>query len=176
MASSKLFTPFQIGPIHLKHRIVMAPLTRFRGDDAHVALPIVAEYYGQRASVPGTFMITEATFISARASGYPNVPGLWTPEQLASWKNVTDAVHSKGSFIFSQLWALGRQANPKILEKEGAGDLVSASAVPKEEGGPVPRALSEGEIWRFVEEYAQAAKNAVEVAGFDGVEIHGANG
>lgn len=176
MSSSKLWQPLKIGPLTLNQRIVMAPLTRFRADDNHVPLPIVAEYYGQRASVPGTLLITEATFISARASGYPNVPGLWTKEQLASWKEVTDAVHAKGSYIFAQLWALGRAANPGMLEKEGAGELVSASDVPIKEGGPKPKPLSEGEIWGFVEDYARAAKNAVEVAGFDGVEIHGANG
>ena len=174
--NTRLFTPLKIGPVTTSNRIVMAPLTRFRADDNHVPLPIVAEYYGQRASTPGTLLITEATFISARAGGYANVPGLWNAEQLASWKKVTDAVHAKGSFIFAQLWALGRQADPETLAKEGVGDYVSASAVPIQEGVPAPRPLTEEEIWKYVDEYATAAKNAIEVAGFDGVEIHGANG
>jgi NADPH2 dehydrogenase len=176
MSPSKLWQPLKIGPVTLKQRIVMAPLTRFRADDTHVPLPIVAEYYGQRASVPGTLLITEATFISARASGYANVPGLWTPEQLASWKKVTDAVHAKGSYIFAQLWALGRAAHPGTLERDRAGPFVGASDVPIREGGPKPRPLNEEEIWSFVGDYVTAAKNAIEIAGFDGVEIHGANG
>ncbi|OCK79641.1 NADH:flavin oxidoreductase/NADH oxidase family protein [Lepidopterella palustris CBS 459.81] len=174
--SSKLFTPLKIGPITLSNRLVMAPLTRFRADDAHVPLPFVKEYYAQRAVVPGTLLITEATFISPRAGGLPNVPGLWSPEQLVAWKGVTDAVHAAGSHIFVQLWALGRAANPAVLKAEGVGDVVSSSAVPMAEDAAVPRALSEAEIQDFIADYAKAAKAAIEQAGFDGVEIHGANG
>lgn len=174
--TSKLFTPLQIGPLTLQHRLVLAPLTRFRASDAHIPLPFVKDYYAQRAAVPGTLLITEATFISPAASGYPNVPGLWSTEQLQAWKEVTDAVHAKGSHIFMQLWALGRTANAKVKAAEGTGDLVSSSATPLSDDAPAPRELTEEEIWQYVADYATAAKRAVEEAGFDGVEIHGANG
>ena len=166
---SRLFTPLQIGPYTLSSRLVMAPLTRFRADDSHVQLPFVKDYYTQRACVPGTLIITEATFISPRGSGYPNVPGIWTQEQIAAWKEVVESVHKAGGIIFLQLWALGRTANPQVKEKEGSGDVVSSSAMPENSEKAVPRAMSEEEIWEFVGDYAQAAKNAVQGAGFDGV-------
>jgi len=101
---SKLFQPLQLGKAKLGHRIALAPLTRFRADDDHVPLPIVKTYYEQRGSVPGTLLITEATIISPRASGYYNVPGIYNDAQIKAWKEVTDAVHAKGSIIYCQLW------------------------------------------------------------------------
>ncbi|KAJ9664043.1 hypothetical protein H2198_000546 [Neophaeococcomyces mojaviensis] len=180
MSSDRLFKPLKLGNLQLNHRIVMAPLTRFRADDKHIPIDIVAEYYAQRAVVPGTCIITEATFISPRASGYKNVPGIWNDTQVMAWKNVTDAVHAKGSFIYLQLWALGRVAESKnLVDAEGGPyKVVSASEVPVkpvEDGGHVPHALTHDEIKVFINDYAQAAKNAM-TAGFDGVEIHGANG
>ncbi|KAF2141279.1 uncharacterized protein K452DRAFT_359065 [Aplosporella prunicola CBS 121167] len=176
-SNSKLFTPFKVGASNLEHRIAMAPLTRFRADDSHVPTDMMAEYYSQRAVIPGTLLISEAAPISKRAGGYANVPGLYTEEQLAGWKKVTDAVHAKGSKIWAQLWALGRTANPQVQEAEGLKDaLVSSSPVPMSDNSPTPRALTEEEIKSYIQDYAQAAKNAVEKAGFDGVEIHGANG
>lgn len=171
-----LFHPIHIGSTPLSHRVVMAPLTRYRANDAHVHTSLAVEYYSQRASVSGTLLITEATFISPRAAGYANVPGIYNKDQIAAWKNVTDAVHKKGSYIFCQLWALGRAAKPEIVRKE-AGEkwFASSSAVPMEAGTEEPRPLEEEDIWTLVGDYAQAAKNAIE-AGFDGVEIHGANG
>ena len=172
----KLSDPIKIGPSQLAHRMVMAPLTRVRADDNHVHLPIAKEYYGQRASVPGTLIITEATFISPSASGMPNAPGIWNADQVAAWKGVTDAVHAKKSFIWLQLWALGRAAEQSVLDKEYPGTkVVSASALAIDSDHDEPQALDEEGIQRFIGEYAQAAKNAIE-AGFDGVEIHGANG
>jgi NADPH2 dehydrogenase len=176
MASSNLFKPLKLGNIQLQNRIVMAPLTRFRADDDHVPLPFVPEYYAQRASVPGTLLITEATFIAPQAGGYGNAPGIWSQAQIKSWKKVTDAVHAKKSFIFLQLWALGRAADPSQLKKElgdkgvvkGAGDIAF-------EGGAKPTPLTEDEIKEYIGLYAQAAKNSI-AAGFDGVEIHSANG
>ena len=154
----------------------MAPLTRYRANDAHVHTSLAIEYYSQRASVSGTLLITEATFISPRASGYANAPGIYNKDQIEAWKNVTDAVHKKGSYIVCQLWALGRAAIPEIVRKEaGEESFASSSAVPMQAGAEAPRALEEEEIWGFIGEYVQAAKNAME-AGFDGVEIHGANG
>jgi len=172
--SSKLFTPLQVGTSKLQHRLVMAPLTRFRADDKNVQLPFVKEYYGQRASVPGTMLITEATFISPRASGYPNVPGIWNKDQIKAWKEVTETVHAKGSYIYLQLWALGRVASPDVLKTHGE-KLRSSSAVPADKDHPVPEEMTEEDIKNFIADYAQAAKNAIE-AGFDGVEVHGANG
>jgi NADPH2 dehydrogenase len=165
----RMFTPLKIGPYTLSNRLVMAPLTRFRADDNHVQLPFVKEYYTQRACVPGTLLITEATFISPRASGYPNVPGIWSKEQIAAWKEVVESVHKAGGVIFLQLWALGRTANPQVKEKEGTGDVVSSSDIAENSDKVAPRPLKEEEIWEYVQDYATAAKNAVEGAGFDGV-------
>ncbi|KAJ5232268.1 Chanoclavine-I aldehyde reductase [Penicillium chermesinum] len=170
---SKLFQPLHVGRTQLSHRITLAPLTRFRADDNHVPLSYVKDYYAQRGSTPGTLLISEATLISPRAGGYNNVPGLWSDAQISGWKEVTSAVHAKGSYIFAQLWALGRVADPAILASEGL-DLVSASDIPVS-GSPKPHPLTEAEIEAFIADYAQAARNAIE-AGFDGVEIHGANG
>lgn len=112
MSDSKLFQPLQLGKAKLGHRIAMAPLTRFRADDNHVPTPMMKTYYEQRASVPGTFIITEATFISERAGGYNNIPGIWNEDQIKGWKHITDAVHAKGSFIYMQLWVC---VSPTVL-------------------------------------------------------------
>ncbi|MCJ1315818.1 Chanoclavine-I aldehyde reductase fgaOx3 [Xylographa vitiligo] len=169
-----LSDPLRIGKCQLQHRLVMAPLTRYRADDAHVPLPMAIEYYAQRASVPGTLLITEATFISPRASGYNNIPGIYSTAQIAQWKQITAAVHAKQSYIYLQLWALGRAAQPEVLAAEGY-DHVSSSATPMSADAPTPRALTEPEIHAFIADYAAAARNAI-AAGFDGVEIHAANG
>lgn len=174
-ANSKLFEPLQIGNVKLSNRLAMAPLTRFRAEDDHTHSKIAAEYYAQRASYPGTFLITEASFISERGSGYPNVPGVYSSAQIKAWKEITDAVHAKGSFIALQLWALGRAANPEVLKKEHDLPLKSSSAVAMTDNSPVPEELTEEEIQVLIKDYAQAAKNSIE-AGFDLVEIHGANG
>jgi NADPH2 dehydrogenase len=169
-----LFDPISLGNIDLKHRIVLAPLTRIRADDGSVPLDIVTEYYSQRASVPGTLLITEGTFVSRRAGGRLNVPGIYTQEQIQAWRNVTGAVHAKGCYIYCQLWALGRAADPKVLEASG-DRVVSSSDVPLTGDSTLPRPLTEEDIRGFITDYVVAAKNAIE-AGFDGVEIHGANG
>ena len=133
-------------------------------------------YYAQRASTPGTLLVSEGTFISPQGSGLAHVPGLWTQPQLAAWRRITDAVHARGGRIFCQLWALGRAAQAKDMAKKGL-DVVSSSAVAiPGKGYAVPREMGEEEIGRAVGEYASAARGAVEVGGFDGVEIHGANG
>ncbi|EOO01601.1 putative nadh:flavin oxidoreductase nadh oxidase family protein [Phaeoacremonium minimum UCRPA7] len=173
-APSQLFSPFKIGNLELKHRIVMAPLTRFRNDENHVPLPFVSDYYAERASVPGTFIIAESTVVSPRAAGYSNLPGIWSKDQIASWKRVTTAVHAKGSYIFLQLWALGRVADKEIAEKEGM-KIVSSSNISMDSDHPEPEALSYEEIQILVADFGQGAKNAIE-AGFDGIEVHGANG
>ncbi|KAJ4258515.1 Chanoclavine-I aldehyde reductase fgaOx3 [Fusarium falciforme] len=175
---TKLFTPLKVGAMSLSHRIAMAPMTRLRASDSHVPLPSVKEYYKQRASAPGSLVVTEATVISPRHGGYANVPGIYNQSQIDAWREVTNAVHAKGSYIFLQLWALGRAANPQFLEK-GGHQLVSSSDVPMKSAFSddmhYPTPLTEDGIWDAISDFAAAAKNAIS-AGFDGVEIHGANG
>ncbi|KAL0953033.1 hypothetical protein HGRIS_007235 [Hohenbuehelia grisea] len=175
----KLFQPIDVGATKLTHRVVLAPLTRARAAKEHVPLrPIVKEYYEQRASTPGTLLITEATFIAAQAGGYENIPGIWNEAQISAWKEITDAVHSKGSFIYLQLWALGRTASPKDLVAENPDfRLVGASDIRLSYGKDhAIHPLTTQEIQEYIQLYATAASNAVHQAGFDGVEIHGANG
>jgi NADPH2 dehydrogenase len=154
--------------------IMLTTITRFRASDEHVILPMAAEYYGQRACVPGTLLITEATFIDEQYGGYPNVPGIYNQQQIDAWKKVTDEVHKKGSFIYLQLWALGRVANKGFCEAKGI-TVKGASPIPLDDDHAVPKEMTQDEINETVKAYAQGAKNAI-AAGFDGVEIHGANG
>ena len=158
MSTSKLFQPVKVGDLTLAHRVVLAPLTRFRGTAEHVHTDLGVEHYRQRGSTPGTLLITEGTFIAAKAGGYPHVPSIETDEQLVAWKKVcfsnfrphsnflthrlqiTDAVHEQKSFIFAQLWALGRTANPDALKAEGF-ELVGPSDIPAA-GKAKPRPLT----------------------------------
>ncbi|KAH7491011.1 putative inactive reductase [Fusarium oxysporum f. sp. matthiolae] len=174
LAGSRLFKPIKIGNITPQHRIAMCPLTRYRASDDHVPQPSFQDYYGQRASTPGTLLISEGTFISPDHGGYANAPGIYNQEQIKAWRLVTDAVHAKGGYIFCQLWALGRTASPEVAEKEGI-IFRSSGDIPVDSDHPKPRPLSIPEIHETAQSYAQAAKNAIE-AGFDGVELHGANG
>ncbi|KAJ3513898.1 hypothetical protein NLJ89_g2698 [Agrocybe chaxingu] len=175
MSTPALFQPIQVGSSTLQHRVVLAPLTRYKATPKeHVPIvPLVKKYYSQRGSRPGTLLVTEATFIAARAGGYDNVPGIWSDDQIAAWKEVTNGVHEQGSFIYLQLWALGRAAYPSVLQEDGF-DFVAPSPIGLNDNA-TPRALTVPEIKEYVQLYAQAAKNAIQ-AGFDGVEIHGANG
>ncbi|OGM40910.1 NADH:flavin oxidoreductase/NADH oxidase family protein [Aspergillus bombycis] len=173
--STQLFEPLRVGNLTLNHRVVMAPLTRLRADEHHVPLPMSTNYYAQRASVPGTLIIAEATLISAAAGGVPHAPGLFTDAQIQAWKKITDAVHAKGSYIYCQLIALGRAADPSTLRKEGGFEVSAPSAIAMQDGATVPQALSEEEIRGFIRDFAAAGRNAI-LAGFDGVEVHGANG
>ncbi|KAJ7082113.1 hypothetical protein C8R44DRAFT_844861 [Mycena epipterygia] len=173
-------TPVEIGTIALQHRVVIAPLTRCKASAEHIPyLPLVAEYYAQRATHPGTLLITESTLIAARAGGLANVPGISVPgERCGRRMQLAAAVHAKGSFIFMQLWALGRVAEPAqqaVVARGRTFPYVSASDVPLTSRSARPRALSVAEIEMFVAIYAQAALNAI-AAGFDGVEVHSANG
>ncbi|KAL0952979.1 hypothetical protein HGRIS_007191 [Hohenbuehelia grisea] len=172
----KLFQPIKVGNVTLQQRVALAPLTRVKADEEHVpSLPLVQEYYKQRSSSPGTLLITEATFIAPQAGGYTNVPGIWSDKQIEHWKQITDSVHAQGSFIYLQLWALGRAAEKSNLDPEGL-PYISASDIPLTYKKDAPRALTKEEIAEYVQLYSQAASNAVNRAGFDGVEIHGANG
>ncbi|KAH7305945.1 hypothetical protein B0I35DRAFT_443558 [Stachybotrys elegans] len=169
MASSKLFQPIKVGQCQLEHRIVMPPLTRCRADAENVILPEAVEYYTQRACVPGGLIVAEATHISPRHCARRHLVGVWTKPQIEGWRKVVDAVHAKGCRMFCQLIAPGR-AGHWLGE-----DLVSSSPTPMEIGAEVPREMTEAEIWQCVADFAQAAKNCME-AGFDGIELHGANG
>jgi NADPH2 dehydrogenase len=174
MMDSRLFKPVKIGNLTLKHRMGMCPLTRYRATDEHVPTADFIEYYQQRASTPGTLIISEGTFIAPEHGGYANAPGIWNAAQIEAWRKVTNAVHAKGSFIFCQLWALGRTADVAVAQKEGV-PFRSSSDIPVDSDRPPPAPMTHEEIRTTAEQYAQAAKNAVE-AGFDGVELHGANG
>jgi N-ethylmaleimide reductase len=181
---SSLFDPIQAGHLKLANRIVMAPLTRNRSPEA-VPRDITATYYAQRASAG--LLITEATAISQQGQGYADVPGLYGSEQLDAWKRVTDAVHAEGGKIVVQLWHVGRVSHNE-LQPDG-GQPVAPSAITAKtktvlfrDGVPTyvetsePRALDASELPGIVHTYAAAARNAVETAGFDGVEVHAANG
>ncbi|NOX45903.1 MAG: alkene reductase [Chlorobi bacterium] len=175
-----LLRSISLGKLALKNRVAMAPLTRRRATDDYVPTEIMATHYVQRASAG--LIITEATNISRQGTGYMNTPGIYTPEQIEAWKPVTEAVHAKGGKVFMQIWHVGRVSHPLLQEDEKLP--VSASAI-KAEGKQktpqghmemvVPRALETDEVPGIVEDFKNAALNAIE-AGFDGVEIHGANG
>ncbi|KAI0036283.1 putative NADPH2 dehydrogenase chain OYE2 [Vararia minispora EC-137] len=171
---SHIFQPLQVGPHDLQHRIVLAPLTRNRATADHIPTSLMREYYAQRASTPGTLLITEATPVAECAGGMRNVPGIWNEAQIEGWRTIVDAVHDKGSFIWLQLWALGRAGYPEVLAEHNY-PYVSASAIKLKDRTVVPRALTILEIKKYVELFATAARNARR-AGFDGVEMHGANG
>ena len=174
-----LSSPVQFGDLKLKNRVIMAPLTRSRATDDRVPTAMMAEYYAQRASAG--LIISEATVISEEANGYLNTPGLFSDAQVEGWKQVTSAVHEKGGLIVAQLWHVGRVSDPELLNGETP---VSASAVqqagqvsllrPKRDY-VVPRPLEISEIHSITEQFKQAAIRAKE-AGFDGVELHAANG
>ncbi|KAL4959703.1 alkene reductase [Aspergillus stella-maris] len=178
-----LFQPLRLGAFALQHRVIQAPCTRMRStkesDGVWVPNDLNVQYYEQRAS-NGGLMLTEATPISASAAGYPGVPGIFTPSQIAGWKKVTDAVHAKGGLILCQLWHVGRATTPGML---GGKQPVSSSDIPISGNAPdgtvfadaPPRPMTVDDIKETVAEYAAASKRAIE-AGFDGVEIHGANG
>lgn len=185
MSSITLFQPANAGSLPLANRIVMAPMTRARTlQPGNIPSPMMATYYAQRASAG--LIITEATQISATAQGYSWTPGIYTAEHIAGWKQVTDEVHKAGGRIFCQLWHVGRMSDPQFHPD---GKPVAPSALPFDgqvwivddngKGGmvdcPVPRALSKDEIKSIIADYRQAALNAID-AGFDGVEVHGANG
>ena len=179
-----LFSPLKIGPYQPAHRLVMAPLTRMRAEKpALVPRPLNAEYYAQRAT-PGGLIIAEASPVMPTGFGNPGVPGIYTEQQIEGWRKVVDAVHAKGGIIFLQLWHVGRVSHSSF--QPGGVLPVAPSAVPIADlktvtaGGEVvsyetPRALETSELPGVIESYRQAAKNALK-AGFDGVEVHGANG
>ncbi len=175
-----LFMPYQLGPYKLKNRFVMAPLTRNRAGEGNVPQAMNVTYYRQRSSAG--LIITEGSQISPGAVGYPATPGIHSAAQIAGWRQITEAVHERGARIFLQLWHCGRVSHPSLLPD---GALPVAPSAIQPEGNAftfqglvpfvMPRALEAAELPSIVDEYRQAAQNAL-VAGFDGVEIHAANG
>jgi N-ethylmaleimide reductase len=178
---SKLFSSTKIGPYQLSHRVVMAPLTRMRSDPGDIPSDLMIEYYSQRAS-KGGLIVSEATPVSIRGYGYAGAPGIYSDRQIEGWRRVTDAVHAKGGRIFLQLWHVGRQSHSDLQpngEPPVAPSAIAAEGHAYTQNGEVPfsmpRALALEEIPGIVEEFRSAAERAL-CAGFDGVEIHGANG
>ena len=169
-----LFDPIQLGDIHAANRILMSPLTRGRSTDGHVPTEIMIDYYRQRASAG--LIITEGTGISPEGLGWPNAPGLWTDEQVEAWKPVTAAVHEAGGKIVAQIWHMGRLSRPDVIGMTPLSSSATRAPYHKE---PNPygeaRAATLDDIARVQDDYATAARNAIR-AGFDGVQLHGANG
>ena len=181
MSQSKLFEPYKLGPITLPNRFAMAPLTRNRAlPPGMVPNPLAVEYYGQRASAG--LLITEASQVSQQGQGYQDTPGIYSREQVAGWRKVTDRVHERGGRIFIQLWHVGRISHVSL--QANGGKPVAPSAITAKGKTFVngtfadvsePRALELSEIPGIIDDFKRAAENAL-AAGFDGVEIHGANG
>ncbi len=165
--TTNLFQEYALNDsITLKNKILMAPLTRCMADDELIPTQAVVDYYARRADAG--LIITEATIIRPDGQGYPNTPGLYTSAQIEGWQKVTDAVHAKGGKIFAQLWHTGRVAHPHFF---GEGSVPRMRELVYQ----VPKAATQDDIKQLVKDYAQAAANAID-AGFDGIEIHGANG
>jgi N-ethylmaleimide reductase len=180
MSNLDIFSPFNLGPLQLPNRVVMAPMTRNRAGPGNVPGPLNATYYAQRAGA--ALIVSEATQISPQGLGYPGTPGIHSIEQIAGWKGVTDAVHAAGGRMFLQLWHVGRISHPS-LQPDGALPVAPSPIAPAGQAMTLdgmkpfvtPRALDTAEIAGVVEDYRHAARNARN-AGFDGIELHGANG
>lgn len=181
--SCLLFSPLQLGRYELHHRVIMAPLTRMRAGAGNVPNELAPQYYGQRAT-PGGLIVTEATQVSAYGQGYPSTPGIHSLEQIEGWKKVTDEVHAKGGIIFLQLWHVGRASHTSfqpggILPVAPSAIAITSevSLTPEWQQTPyeIPHALELSEIPVIIDAYRDGARNAM-AAGFDGVEVHGANG
>ena len=181
--SDPLFEPIKVGSMNLSHRIVLAPLTRCRALN-NVPVDMSVQYYSERAT-EGGLMISEGTIVKEDGFGYPCTPGIFTSEQVEAWKPIVKAVHDKGAKIFCQIWHCGR-ASHQHYQPDGESLPVSSSAIAihgqcfslktmQMEDYPVPRALEKNELPEIIEAFKKAALNSIE-AGFDGVEIHGANG
>ena len=180
MTKRTLHTPHRLGTLELPNRVVMAPMTRNRAGAGHVPTELMARYYEQRASAG--LLVTEATQVAPEGVGYPNTPGIYASEQVEGWKRVTERVHASGGRIFLQLWHVGRISHP-LFQPGGKLPIAPSAIAPTGEVYTpegmkpyvAPRALDTNEIAAIVEQYAQGARNAG-AAGFDGVELHGANG
>jgi 2,4-dienoyl-CoA reductase-like NADH-dependent reductase (Old Yellow Enzyme family) len=176
---STLFDPIQVGDLNFRNRMIMAPLTRCRCDPGRVPNSMMAEYYVQRASAG--MILSEATSIDPMGVGYPDTPGIWSAEQVAGWRKVTNAVHTAGGVMLLQLWHVGRVSDPVYLDGKlpvapsAVAGIGNVSLIRPPKAYVVPRALDREEIPGVVAAYRKGAENA-KAAGFDGVELHGANG
>jgi len=181
MFADVFFSPLRLGAIQLPNRIIMAPLTRMRSGAAHVPTPLNAEYYAQRCSAG--LILSEGTAISPQAHGYPNAPGIYTADQIAGWQAITDGVHERSGRIVIQIGHNGRNSHSSLMPD---GELpVAPSAIPptipaftstfQQVPAEIPRALEASEIPGIISSFRRAAQNAM-AAGFDGVELQGANG
>lgn len=176
---TSLFDPIQLGAVAAPNRILMAPLTRARATREHVPTPVMADYYAQRADAG--LIISEATGISREGLGWPFAPGLWTEEQIEGWKPVTEALHKAGGRIFAQLWHMGRIVHPSFLD--GAQPLSSSATTAPGQAHTYAgkqdyaeaRSATKDDIARVLDDYSRATRNAIR-AGFDGVQLHAANG
>lgn len=183
LGNTKLFKPIKVGAIELPHRVVMAPLTRMRATEYQPNGELAPEYYGQRAQRAGTLIITEASFPTPQFGGYPTAPGLWAKEHWDVWREIFKRIHERNSFIYVQLWNLGRQAPPATLKKGGlrydsASDGIYMDEKSKEEAlksNSPQHGLTKEEIKQYIKDFTRAAKQSIE-NGADGVEIHSANG
>jgi 2,4-dienoyl-CoA reductase-like NADH-dependent reductase (Old Yellow Enzyme family) len=174
-----LLDPIQVGDLHLPNRVFMAPLTRLRGTADHISTPMMIEYYTQRAKAG--LIISEGTPVDPMGVGYANVPGIWSQAQVEAWKPITAAVHNAGGHIFAQIWHVGRISDPEFLNGQlpVAPSAIAAagtvSLLRPQRAFVTPRALETSEVKGVVEAFRRGAQNA-QAAGFDGVELHGANG
>lgn len=176
---SSLFSPINLGSIECSNRVIMSPLTRARSDRSAVPNDLMAEYYAQRATAG--LIISEATAISPEGHGWPDAPGIWTVDQVKGWKKVTDAAHARGGKIVCQLWHMGRCAHSDVTNTP----IVAPSPIPfgkllhvydgEKKPAETPKELTKADIARIIGDYASASKNAI-AAGFDGVQLHAANG
>jgi N-ethylmaleimide reductase len=180
-SNTKLFSPIKLGAYELTHRVVLPPLTRMRTETGFIPNDLMVEYYAQRTT-PGGFMVTEGTVISETGHGYYGAPGIYTDEQTEGWKKVTDAVHAKGGIIFLQLFHVGRESHRDLQPNyalPGGPSVVPHEDLVFTQKGWVPadlnRAYETEEVETLIEDYRKAAQRAKD-AGFDGVELHGANG
>jgi N-ethylmaleimide reductase len=178
--SGSLFEPVQLGPLTLRNRVVMAPMTRSRAAAGNTTTPLTATYYEQRASAG--LIVSEGAQVSPEGVGYPNTPGIHTDEQVEAWRRVTGAVHGRGGHIYLQLWHVGRISHPSLQPggalPVGPSPIAAAGRIYTATGMQpfvAPRALETAEIARVVGDFAAATRRA-RAAGFDGVEVHGANG
>ncbi|OWB85194.1 oxidoreductase activity, acting on other nitrogenous compounds as donors protein [[Candida] boidinii] len=183
LSQTNLFKPIQVGSVKLENRVVEAPLSRYRNTSDFVATDIMLQNYADRSKNNGGLLITEATFISEQAGLYEHGPGIWNDRQAQAWKKIVEKVHENGSKFSMQLWNLGRAADPALLKKFGKPFLSSSAnymsedseKAAKEAGNEIKAATIE-DIEKFKQEYLNAARNALDVAGFDIIELHGAHG
>lgn len=173
-SETRLFKPLKLGNVELQHRVVMAPLTRYRNDSDHVATPMMIKHYGDRASTPGTLIISEATGVSHTDEGDRHLPGFVSDKQVEAWSKVIDAVHARGSFFFQQIWGIGRAASSSYVKERGL-KYRSSSSVPMSAEHEAPDAMTEEEIQEEIQAFVDTAKRVV-AAGGDGIEIHSAHG